>query len=739
MLRGLWRRSRARTGSDRASLRAAVLRPAVLEAMEQRLMLSADPIITEFMADNKHTLKDGFGSYSDWIEIYNPDSAPASLAGWYLTDTAKDLRQWQFPAISVPAGGYLVVFASGRDVRIAGQELHTNFQLAADGEYLALVKPDGVTITSQYGPKYPKQVPDLSFGLAAQSSTAKLVSAGAAASVLVPGNDMGLEWTGASFDDRAWPIHGPTAVGFDASGVGQFSVTEAWSSAALNNIDDAINFLSSGRGTIYNYSASVINLRDSDSQDGNFWDGTLFKGDKPGQDPNFALRITGTIHVPTSGEWTFGVNSDDGFRLKIQGARFTSTSDWETTVSGDTMTHANGRPQMDSLGVAEIDAGDHAVELYFYQGYGEAEVEFFAAEGAKSSYWDGGFALVGDVYGGGLAVVGTKDQIKTDIQGAMLNKNASAYVRVPFTASDVDNLGRMVLRMRYDDGFVAYINGHEVARSENVPSTVKWNSAATSEGSDADAAVFEDFDISNAIGFLNRGGQNVLAIQALNAAADNPDLLVWPELVASTRPAILDQPRYLLTPTAGEINTSGMDALGPVITDVTRDVALPKDSDNVAVTAKVTKAIATVAGVNLHYRVNYGSEVVVPMLDDGKHGDGKAGDGVYGASIPGSASRPGQMVRYYVTASDSGSRPSRWPLIPAADPDPISTRKWPEYEGFMIADPSVNSSLPTLYWFIEDPGSATSRQGTRASMYYNGQFYDNVFCRARGGYSTGGT
>ena len=33
----------------------------------------------------------------------------------------------------------------------------------------------------------------------------------------------------------------------------------------------------------------------------------------------FALQVAGSIHVPTSGQWTFGVRSDDGSRIRIDG------------------------------------------------------------------------------------------------------------------------------------------------------------------------------------------------------------------------------------------------------------------------------------------------------------------------------------------------------------------------------------------------------------------------------------
>ena len=65
--------------------------------------------------------------------------------------------------MSINANGYLVVFASGKDRRVSGQNLHTNFSLRAAGESLLLVKPDGTTVVSQF--TFGQQETDVSFGL----------------------------------------------------------------------------------------------------------------------------------------------------------------------------------------------------------------------------------------------------------------------------------------------------------------------------------------------------------------------------------------------------------------------------------------------------------------------------------------------------------------------------------------------------------------------------------------------
>ena len=131
--------------------------------------INADALISEFMAVNSATLADQDGQYSDWIEVYNPGAAAVNLEGWYLTDDPADLRKWRFPAVDLLPGSYLVVFASGKNRAVAGGELHTSFKLDGNGEYLALVMPDGLTVSSQYAPEFPAQRADVSYGLDLQT------------------------------------------------------------------------------------------------------------------------------------------------------------------------------------------------------------------------------------------------------------------------------------------------------------------------------------------------------------------------------------------------------------------------------------------------------------------------------------------------------------------------------------------------------------------------------------------
>ena len=141
------------------------------ETLEPRRLLAGDLVINEFMADNASTLRDASGQYEDWIEIHNTGQDAIDLDGWHLTDDPTELDKWEFPSQILPAGAYLTVFASGRDLVAPDAELHTNFKLTSDGEYLALTQdnpsamdPDAIDIATEFAPAYPAQLEDISYG-----------------------------------------------------------------------------------------------------------------------------------------------------------------------------------------------------------------------------------------------------------------------------------------------------------------------------------------------------------------------------------------------------------------------------------------------------------------------------------------------------------------------------------------------------------------------------------------------
>ena len=205
------------------------------------------------------------------------------------------------------------------------------------------------------------------------------------------------------------------------------------------------------------------------------------------------------------------------------------------------------------------------------------------------------------------------------------------------------------------------------------------------------------------------------------------------------------QLRYFLQPTPGATNGTGQKDLGPILADTGYSPAVPGTNDSITVTCRVTQASSPVSGVSLNWRVMFNELQQTPMFDDGRHGDGAAGDGIYGATISrqmdtNGGYAAGQMVRWYVTAVDSLARTSRWPLFqdPAGSAESLGTVVQPDY---------VASPLPVFQLFaptaVLHPGPSTpqagadSEQGGRVALYYEGEFYDNIYMELRGNTSAG--
>lgn len=141
------------------------------------------PVITEFLAENDGWLRDEEGDDPDWVELHNPNPVSLRVGGYSLTDDPSGGRRWMLPEVRIPPGGFLVVFASGKNRRDPDRELHTDFRLAADGDFLALLDREG-TVVSAYpgavdavaaGPgRFPAQRANVSYGVGADGQVGYL-------------------------------------------------------------------------------------------------------------------------------------------------------------------------------------------------------------------------------------------------------------------------------------------------------------------------------------------------------------------------------------------------------------------------------------------------------------------------------------------------------------------------------------------------------------------------------------
>lgn len=1011
--------------------------------------------ITEFMALNDGPVVDEDGEFSDWIEIHNGGTNVVNLAGWILTDRITPSNPWRFPSTNLAPNVYLLVFASGKDRRAPGAPLHTDFSLRGNGEYLALLKPDGTNVATAYTPQFPVQVSGVSYGIPLQQTVTTLIGSGAAARVMVPVDDsLGSSWTMIGFNDADW-LNATTGVGYETDGQVPFvPATIANSVTEFSGIQGQANWLygywdrRNDADNVYN-AAEFVAFPSNGGAFGpnNFWTGSAwdwFNGDPPftqltsqggrptGDNGNplaadhWAVRryvsefegpikITGRlthtsdwVYVSQTGIFPAGAlpliyiyltGTGEGYLDDVklvagadplQGANLIANGDFEnpnlqpnwtvssnllgsstiatikhggnrslrivSSVGGSTQTSAiwqnvasiaagqiyslsywylpatnssplvirfsggwiNTTPEYcgdgtvarifvdgaevfqqqalvssadysvtvpahlgskvdfaidpgpanndscdSTLFTAVIESSDPAVTIvadsvadwsfsgiqgeknwnygYFYGGTNAAVPTYRASDfvafprnngphstnnfwdGASWDWWNGDppFTEIGQLVmnpnginavfqhwvirrwasevtgtitvdwtvtklvatGGGVTarvfhngaqrdavtlpgatatpvkrstvingvqvgdfidivlepsgVGGTfgdggdrsfvtavirgspnlTAQIASSLKDDMLDLNASAFVRVPFTVADPSAIQFLTLRMKFDDGFAAYLNGQLVA-SVNAPGLPLWDSSATAARSDADASEFQEFNLTPLRGLLQPGA-NVLAIHGLNVSANDSDFLILPELVASSVSLDPALRRYFAPPTPGSANGFGSTNIGPIIVNATHSPNVPRDNEGLVVTATVVPTLYPLGPVRLIYRVMYSNEVNVAMFDDGQHGDGAAGDGTFGATIPAGASQPGQMVRYYIFASDTFNNSARFPLFD-------NPQDSPQYQGTVVFDPALTNPLPVMHFFVQNPVLATNYTGTRGSIFYDEEFYDNV-------------
>lgn len=124
-------------------------------------ILTDNIVINELMADNGITIADPNGEYDDWIELYNPTFNMIPLTGKYLTDKKDNLTKWKFkdPNLFLAPNEYLLVWCDEDSGQVG---FHTNFKLSTNGEFVALVENDGVTIIDSVS--FGTQTTDISYG-----------------------------------------------------------------------------------------------------------------------------------------------------------------------------------------------------------------------------------------------------------------------------------------------------------------------------------------------------------------------------------------------------------------------------------------------------------------------------------------------------------------------------------------------------------------------------------------------
>ena len=142
-------------------------------------------------------------------------------------------------------------------------------------------------------------------------------------------------------------------------------------------------------------------------------------------------------------------------------------------------------------------------------------------------------------------------QIETDVGQSMQFVGSSAYLRVPFEVSPSLNLDQLSLTMRYDDGFVAYLNGVEIVRRNSPPEPLTHQSRASQPRELGQVLAAETIDLGDSIPLLQTG-ENLLAIHGLNSNVADGTFLIQTQLIGSGFPKQEnDLPRLVLNEISG--------------------------------------------------------------------------------------------------------------------------------------------------------------------------------------------
>jgi PKD repeat protein len=197
---------------------------------------------------------------------------------------------------------------------------------------------------------------------------------------------------------------------------------------------------------------------------------------------------------------------------------------------------------------------------------------------------------------------------------------SSIYTRTTFDVADIAQITSLVLGMDYDDGYVAWLNGVEIARSTGLPALPAWNSASAShESSNWTTPVYELFDVSlNGVPLL-QNGTNVLAIGVWNTDPGSSDLVLVPNLVLNPGLAVVRGP-YLQLGTPESIVVrwrTNMATPGRVVYGL-QPGELNQSVEDPTVT---TEHLVTLSGLtpDTQYYYGVGTDVEIIAGDDSEH------------------------------------------------------------------------------------------------------------------------
>jgi len=456
-------------------------------------------VLNEILAANETFEHEG--SYPDLVELYYDGPSAVSLSGMRLSDDPRQPDRFVFPAgVTMNPGDYLVLFA---DTDVATSGVHLGFALDRKGGQLSLYDRDGSLIDSvEFGP----QLPDLAIGRTGPAAEWRLViPTFGFANVAQPLGDPSTvrlnEWLTEAevlFERDFIEVHNPND---DPVDIGGFYLTDR---PAVRPDRYRVPLLSFVQGHGF-----AVFAADGEDLPGHVGFRLSPDGEVLGLlDPNLR-EVDKVLFGPQTPDVSQGRAPDGSDRMDW--LELPTPGMWNPVRRAPVVTRIVLVPEEADKRVIVPVSADEVSETW------KSDPVFDDSTWLRSSGGPGGV--------GYERSTGYEDWISLDIENQMYGRNTTCYIRVPFTTATglAGHFSELMLSVRFDDGFVAYLNGTEVARV-NFTGAPQWDSEAEADHESYAQTFDAVFDISEYAGLLH-DGENLLAIHGLNTPATSSDLI----------------------------------------------------------------------------------------------------------------------------------------------------------------------------------------------------------------------
>jgi len=457
----------------------------------------------------------------DLIELYYEGPGVLDLTDMSITDDPANPRQYVFTATSVAPGEYLVLYA---DTDTVEPGVHLGFALDNDGEgvylYDTIAAGGGLIDSVEFG----LQLKGFSIGRVAGGGWHLTVPTPGIANIIHAVGDPRMlkinEWLADEevlFTDDFIEIYNPNLLPVDMGGLfltdNLISQQDKFKLAPLS--------FAAGQGYAVfkaddSNNAGHVDFKLSTRQE------MIGLFDEQGNEIDKVIYYGQTTDV-SQGRAPDGSDTLAFFTLPTPGVTNTQI---ETTIETITLI-AEGAEKK----VLVPTSGDNAIIGDTWRN----------GQPFDDSGWTHGTPTIPGTLGGvGYDEATDYDlYITYNVESRMNNINATCYIRIPFVvdADDLADFTSLEFSARCDDGFVAFINGVEVAEI-NKPGSLTWNSSCVNR---PDSTAFVGFDVSDHIGDLV-AGDNILAIHALNQSAGSSDFLISVKLSGSITTTVVEDP-----------------------------------------------------------------------------------------------------------------------------------------------------------------------------------------------------